>query len=70
MLLWLLIEERQLAGGFAPAGRFEFDVFDPSFGKVVRSQLQPRRADKLVRPSRASAGAAGQPHGKVLAYFT
>ena len=68
MLLRLLIEEGQLAGGFAPAGRYEFDVLDPSFGKLVDSQFQPRRADEPVRPSCMSAGDAGQPQSKVLAY--
>ena len=68
MLLRLLIEEGQLAAGFAPAGRYEFDLLDLSFGKLVHTQFQPRRAGEPVRPSRMSAGAAGEPHGKVLAY--
>ena len=54
MLLRLLVEEGQLAGGFAPAGRYEFDVLDSSFGKLVHTQFQPRRADEPVRPSRMS----------------
>ena len=65
MLLRLLVELGQLAGGFTPTGRYEFDVLDPSFGKLLQSQFQPRRADEPVCPSRMSAG---RPHGKVLAY--
>ena len=48
MLLRLLVKEGQLAGGFAPAGQYEFNVLDPSFGKLVYSQFQPRRADEPV----------------------
>ena len=39
MLLQLLIEERQLAGGFAPVGRYKFNVLDPFLGKLVYSQI-------------------------------
>lgn len=67
-LLQLLIEERQLTGGFAPVGRYKFNVLDPSVGTPVHSQIQLPRASELVRPAHISAGAAGQHHGKVLAY--
>ena len=70
MLLRLLIEERQLAGGFASAGRHKFNILNPAFGKIVYIQFQPCRADELGCLALISAGATGQPYGKVLANRT